>query len=110
MASRYPPQGLTDGLTDGLADGQTEQPETLLEFPCKFQVKAMGRDIDGFQALVERIVFEHADVYGDEAVTTNSSETGKFVSVTVTIEAKSKIQLDRIYQALTDNEQVVVAL
>jgi len=98
MASRFPPEG------------EVEQPETLLEFPCKFPIKAMGRDIDGFQALVESIVFEHADLYPDEPVTTNSSETGKFVSVTVTIEAVSKDQLDRIYQALTDCEQVVVAL
>lgn len=98
MASKFPPEGLP------------EQAETLLEFPCKFPVKAMGRDIDGFQALVEKIVFEHADVFPDEPVTTNFSDTGKFVSVTVTIEAVSKDQLDRIYQALTDCEQVVVAL
>lgn len=106
MASRYPPEGLEDSLEEGLE----QQAETLMEFPCKFQVKAMGRDIDGFQALVEKIVFEHADAYENEPVTTNSSETGKFVSVTVTIEATSKEQLDRIYQALTDDEQVVVAL
>lgn len=98
MASKFPPEGIQ------------EQAETLLEFPCKFPVKAMGRDIDGFKELVEKIVFEYADVYPDEPVTANFSETGKFVSVTVTIEAVSKAQLDRIYQALTDCEQVVVAL
>lgn len=98
MASKFPPEGMQ------------EQAETLLEFPCKFPIKAMGRDVEGFQALVEKIVFEHADAYPDEPVTTNSSETGKFISVTVTIEAVSKDQLDRIYLALTDNEQVQVAL
>jgi len=103
MASKFPPQGVPEQQSE-------KQPETLLEFPCKFPIKAMGRDIDGFQALVEKIVFEHADAYPDEPVTTNSSETGKFVSVTVTIEAVSKDQLDRIYQALTDCDQVVVSL
>lgn len=99
MASKFPPEGVTEQPT-----------ETLLEFPCKFPIKAMGRDINGFQTLVEKIVFEHADAFPDEPVTTNSSETGKFVSVTVTIEAVSKAQLDRIYQALTDCDQVVVSL
>jgi putative lipoic acid-binding regulatory protein len=98
MASKFPPEGVE------------EQPETLLEFPCKFPIKAMGRDIDGFKELVEKIVFEHAGVYPGEVTTTNSSETGKFVSVTVTIEATSKAQLDCIYLALTDCEQVVIAL
>lgn len=98
MASKFPPESAV------------EQPETLLEFPCKFPIKAMGRDIDGFKELVESIIFEHADAYPDTPVTTNSSETGKFISVTVTIEATSKDQLDRIYYALTDCDQVVIAL
>ena len=84
--------------------------ETLLEFPCKFPVKAMGRGDDGFEALVTNIILAHADVFAGEVVTSQSSSTGKFLSVTVTIEATSKAQLDRIYQDLTDCEQVLVAL
>ena len=84
--------------------------ETLLEFPCKFPVKAMGRGDDGFEDLVTDIVLAHADVFAGEVVTSQSSSTGKFLSVTVTIEATSKAQLDRIYQDLTDCEQVLVAL
>ncbi|MFC1778604.1 YbeD family protein [Pseudomonadota bacterium] len=98
MASKNPPE------TD------TTQQETLLEFPCKFPVKAMGRDEDGFEALITDIVLSHAGMYVGESVTTNPSSTGKYISVTVTIEALSKAQLDRIYQDLTDCEQVLIAL
>ncbi len=98
MASKNPPETET-----------TEQ-ETLLEFPCKFPVKAMGRDEDAFEALITGIVLSHAGMYAGERVTTNHSSTGKYLSVTVTIEALSKAQLDRIYQDLTDCEQVVMAL
>jgi putative lipoic acid-binding regulatory protein len=98
MASKNPPE------TDA------GQHETLLEFPCKFPVKAMGRDEDGFEALITGIVLSHADMYAGESVTTNPSSTGKYLSVTVTVEALSKAQLDRIYQDLTDCEQVVMAL
>jgi len=98
MASKNPPE------TD------TTQQETLLEFPCKFPVKAMGRDEDGFEALITDIVLSHAGMYVGESVTTNPSSTGKYISVTVTIEALSKAQLDRIYQDLTDCERVLIAL
>ena len=91
-------------------ESDTDQQETLLEFPCKFPVKAMGRDEDGFEALVTNIILSHAEIYAGEPVTTNSSSSGKYLSVTVTIEALSKAQLDQIYQDLTDCEQVLVAL
>lgn len=98
MASKYPPE-------------QTPvQQQTLLEFPCKFPVKAMGRDQNDFEALVTEIVLEHAVLYAGEKVTINASSSGKFISVTVTIEALSKDQLDRIYQDLTACEHVLMAL
>jgi len=84
--------------------------DTLLEFPCKFPLKAMGRNNPGFQALVEKIVLVHAEIHADVPVTTNPSGSGNYLSVTVTIEARSKAQLDRIYQDLTDCGQVMVAL
>lgn len=89
---------------------KTDQEDTLLEFPCKFPVKAMGKPDDGFETLVTKLVLSHAEIYTGEQVTTNFSGSGKYVSVTVTIEALTKAQLDRIYQALTDCEQVLIAL
>jgi hypothetical protein len=86
------------------------QPETLLEFPCKFPIKAMGRDEQSLQALVTGIVLRHAELWPDQPVTTIPSSSGKYISITVTIEATSKPQLDRIYQDLTDCEQVLIAL
>lgn len=98
MASIHPPENGRD------------QQETLLEFPCKFPVKAMGRDDGSFEALVTDIVLKHAEMFAGVPVTTNMSSAGSYLSVTVTIEALSKAQLDRIYQDLTDCEQILVAL
>ena len=84
--------------------------ETLLEFPCKFPVKAMGRNSGDFESLVTDIVMAHAELFKGEAVTTNASGAGSYVSVTVTIQATSKAQLDAIYQDLTDCEHVLMAL
>jgi putative lipoic acid-binding regulatory protein len=98
MASRNPPES------------DTNPQQTLLEFPCKFPIKAMGRSEDGFEALVTEIILTHAELHAGELVTTNASGSGNFISVTVTIMALSKAQLDRIYQDLTDCEHVLVAL
>jgi len=98
MASKTPPERVTD------------QQETLLEFPCKFPVKAMGLGKDGFEALVTSIILNHAEIFAGERISSVSSGSGKYLSVTVTIEAHSKTQLDRIYQDLTDCEHVLVAL
>ena len=98
MATKNPPET------------ETDQQETLFEFPCKFPVKAMGRGEEGFEALVTNIILFHAEIYTGEPVTATPSSSGKFISVTVTIEALSKAQLDSIYQDLTDCDQVLVAL
>lgn len=98
MASVFPP------------DQDLDEQETLLEFPCKFPIKAMGRGEAGFAAMVTEIILTHAEISVGESVTSVPSSTGKFLSVTVTIEAVSKAQLDRIYQDLTDCELVLVAL
>ena len=66
---------------------------SLLEFPCRFPVKAMGRQRDGF-----------------EPVRSTPSRAGRFVSVTAVIEARSQEQLDAIYQDLTDCVEVLMAL
>ena len=84
--------------------------QTLLEFPCRFPIKAMGRNGDGFRSLVTASVLDHAYLFEGEEVAVNESGQGNFISVTVVIEAQSRAQLDRIYQGLTDCEQVLMAL
>ena len=42
--------------------------ESLLEFPCSFPIKAMGRHNDAFQNAVTDIVFRHAQMWPGEDV------------------------------------------
>ncbi len=84
--------------------------ETLLEFPCQFPVKAMGKNTADFDSIVVEIVRQHVDDIKEGAVTVRPSKGDKYLSVTVTIEASSKQQLDAIYQGLTDCPDVLMAL
>jgi len=103
MASKNPPTGHSP-------TAHRNPQKTLLEFPCKFPIKAMGRFEKDFEILVTELILRHAEMYAGEQVTSNHSRSGTHISVTVTIEALSQAQLDRIYQDLTDCEQVLVAL
>ncbi|HYN77843.1 MAG TPA: DUF493 domain-containing protein [Lamprocystis sp. (in: g-proteobacteria)] len=84
--------------------------ETLIEFPCRFPIKATGRADERFAAVVVEIVRRHAPRIDESAVTSRASSGGKWLAVTVTIEAESRAQLDAIYRDLTDHPQVVWAL
>jgi len=84
--------------------------DTLLEFPCDFPIKAMGLAEDNFETVVITLVRKHAPDLRDEAVRTADSKGGKYLSVTVTVRATSREQLDNIYRELTACEQVLMAL
>ncbi|HKX55999.1 MAG TPA: DUF493 domain-containing protein, partial [Xanthomonadales bacterium] len=83
---------------------------TLLEFPCRFPVKAMGHNSDEFVRVVSDIILSRAELFAGEKITTSQSKAGTYLALTAVIEAQSKEQLDSIYQALTDSGQVVMAL
>ena len=84
--------------------------ETAFEFPCQFPIKAMGKNIADFDAIVVAIVRQHVDDLKESAVKSRMSKGDKFISVTVTIEATSKKQLDAIYQGLTDCPELMMTL
>jgi len=83
---------------------------SLLEFPCRFPVKAMGRQSADFESIVSDIVSRHANLWSQEPIRSTPSKAGNFVSVTAVVDAQSKAQIDAIYQDLTDCEQVLMAL
>ena len=84
--------------------------ETLLEFPCRFHIKIMVRSDTEAHPLVIEVVAPHAENLSPDDIVLRSSKEGKFVAITVHIEATSKAQLDAIYQALTDHEHVLMSL
>jgi len=83
---------------------------SLLEFPCRFPIKALGREADCIENLVLGIVRRHAPETEQSQVSSRSSRGGRFLSVTVTIHARSQEQLDAIYGELSAHEQVIMAL
>lgn len=89
---------------------QEPEEESVMTFPCQFPIKAMGIAEEGFDVLVVSLVRKHAPDLTEGAVKTRLSHGGKYISITVTVEAESRQQLDNIYYELTGHEKVLMAL
>jgi putative lipoic acid-binding regulatory protein len=87
-----------------------EEKETLLEFPCAFPLKIMGLKHDELAQTVLEVVRRHAPDYDGSTMEMRASSTGKYLSLTCTINATSKLQLDALYRELSSHPLVKVVL
>lgn len=87
-----------------------QTPETLFEFPCEYAIKAMGKFSNNLEVTVVEIVSRHAPDTHNHKVQTKPSKDGNYISVTVTIQAQNKPQLDAIYQDLVAHPHVLYAI
>lgn len=84
--------------------------ETLLEFPCDFPLKIMGLAQDNLAQEVLAVIHRFAPDYDGKNMEMRASSSGKYVSLTCTVNAQSKAQLDDLYRALTSHPLVKVVL
>ena len=84
--------------------------ETLFEFPCDFPLKIMGAAQDGFAQAILAVVIRHAPDFDAAAMEMRLSKGGNYLSLTCTVRAVSKIQLDALYMELSRHPLVKVAL
>lgn len=84
--------------------------DSPLKFPCRFPIKAVGAADDDFVDHVRTLVERHVPVLPADSLDTRFSAGGRFIAVTVTIEASSRDQLDAIYRDLTASKRIKFAL
>ena len=83
---------------------------SLLDFPCDFPIKVMGRKAPGFAQAVTDIVRRHAPDFDPATVEMRPSRQGRYLSVTCVVRAVSREQLDALYRELCDHPSVVMVL
>jgi uncharacterized protein len=88
----------------------TDSSEALWNFPCSFPIKVIGRNSADFEALVIEIVRRHAPDLDDSAVSSRTSGSDAYRSVTATFMAHSRAQLDALYLELSRHEQILMVL
>ncbi len=92
---------------DGL---HVEEKDSPLKFPCVFPIKVLGRTRDGFAQAVSEVVVRHAPDFDPAALEMRSSKEGNWLSVTATINANSRAQLDALYRELVAHPMVKMVL
>lgn len=83
---------------------------SLLDFPCDFPIKVMGRKAPGFAQAITEIVRRHAPDFDPATVEMRPSRQGRYLSITCVVRATSREQLDALYQELCDHPWVVMVL
>lgn len=87
----------------------TSDTDKLFNFPCQFPIKCVGKK-EQFQTIVANIITSHIGVIHPSQIKTKISSKDKYLSVTITILASSKPQLDAIYTELNNHPQVLYTL
>ena len=70
--------------------------KSLLEFPCEFPIKIMGHARDDFESLVVALVRQHVPDLGEAAIRSRPRQQGKYLQVTVSVNATTREQIDGI--------------
>lgn len=95
-----------------MSDKNNDQAEDVshIKFPCKFVIKIMGKKDDTFEANVIAILKKHFPDFDESTIKKMPSKGDKFVSLSASVFAENKAQLDAAYQALHDCDDVLMTL
>jgi putative lipoic acid-binding regulatory protein len=84
--------------------------QSLIEYPCRFPIKVMGVNVDGFVHAVTEVARRFDPAFDAASIELRPSSGGKYLGVTVTVNATSREQLDQLYRTLSTHPQVKVVL
>jgi putative lipoic acid-binding regulatory protein len=87
-----------------------EATASVLVFPCEFPIKVMGKTQPGFAQAMVDVVLRHAPDYNPAMLEMRSSREGKYLSLTFTVNAISREQLDALYRELCAHSMVAMVL
>ena len=84
--------------------------DSLIEYPCDFPIKIFGEAQQGFAQAIATVVLVHAPDFDSTTIEQRSSSNAKYLSLTCTIRATSREQLDNLYRNLTSHPMVKMVL
>jgi uncharacterized protein len=84
--------------------------DSLITYPCDFPIKIMGVTQDGFAQTMVDVVLLHDPEFDADKMEMRPSSKGNYLSLTVTVRATSREQLDNLYRALSSHPMVKVVL
>lgn len=84
--------------------------DSLIEYPSQFPIKVMGVNVDGFAEEITALAQRFDPAFDPATAELRHSSGGKYLGVTITITATSRVQLDDLYRAFTAHPLVKMVL
>ena len=84
--------------------------DSLIEYPCDFPIKVFGEARPDFAQAIAIVVQKHAPDFDSASIEMRNSSTAKYISLTCTIRATSREQLDNLYRDLSSHPMVKMVL
>ncbi len=93
-----------------MTDQDVQKNSSPIEFPCDFMIKVMGKNQECFSETVLKHIQQHFPTITAKDLSTRPSKDGNYLAISVTVHAESQQILDNLYQKLTDDPAVLMAL
>lgn len=84
--------------------------QSAIQYPLDFPIKVMGRRESRLVQTIVEIVQRHAPDFEPASIEMRTSKKSNYLSVTCTIRASSRAQLDALYRELCDHPSIVMVL
>ena len=88
----------------------SEPEDHKITYPCEYPIKVLGEDVDNFSEEVLVIIRRHSPDLIEESIATRASRNGKYLSVKVTIIARSAEHIEAMHSELKASGRVQVVL
>ena len=82
----------------------------LIEFPCDFPIKVMGKAAPEFLPAVIHVAKQFDPSFREASIEERPSRDGNYLGLTITVHVTSREQLDEIYRTLSTHPLVSVVL
>lgn len=92
-----------------VVQSQAEE-KPLLTFPCRFPIKAMGKNTTQYRAAIAEIVAATTKAHQNIVLNEQLSANQRYLAYTIIGEFAAQSEVDLVYQALSKEPLVIMAL
>jgi len=98
------------GRRDNTAMPAPPAPDSLIEYPCQFPIKVMGRNVPGFVEAMLQLAQQFDPGFDPATLEQRPSKADNYLGLTLTVQVHNREQLDALYRALSSHPLVKVVL
>lgn len=83
---------------------------SLMEFPCDFSIKVIGKNTPSFKSDIIAIAKKHYPNLNEQTIRHQISQKETYCSLNITVHALDQASLDALYQELTKHPDINMVL